>query len=59
MKSLIADMVKKKHSNIKANAVTSKKLAKKNQIQTKLNEQKQVEIEEKNVMKESKTLMLD
>ena len=59
MKSLIADMIKKKNLKIKAKAQESKKLRAKNAVAIKNQEQKAVVVETKTVMKESKTLMLD
>ncbi len=59
MKSLMADMIKKRNAGIKAKATTNKKLAGKNKTTIKEESIKQSVIVEKEVMKEPKTLMLD
>ena len=58
MKSLIAERVKKTNDKIKAEANKSKINVEKNKAKTR-NQNKEVVLEEKIVMKQSKTLMLD
>lgn len=59
MKSLMADMIKKKNARVKANASTNKKLVAKNKTTVNKENVKHNVIVEKEVMKEPKTLMLD
>ena len=59
MKSLMADMIKKKNARVKADAEINKKLVGKNKTAVRDESIKQSVIVEKEVMKESKTLMLD
>lgn len=58
MKNLIINMIKNKHSSVKAEAQQNKKLEAKNKSKIK-NETIEEVLEEKTVMKEPKTLMLD
>ena len=58
-KSLMANMIKNKHSRVKADAEENKKLVSKNKNSIKKGQPIKTVVEEVEVMKESKTLMLD
>lgn len=59
MKSLMANMIKNKKAGVKANAQKNKNLVSKNKIAIKKENIKQSIAVEKEIMKESKTLMID
>ena len=59
MKSLMANMIKNKNAKVKADASKNKKLVSKNKTTIKKENIKQNVVVEKEVMKESKTLMID
>ena len=58
-KSLMANMIKNRHSKVKADAPKNKNLVAKNKVAIKHGQPTEEVVEEKVVMKESKTLMID